>query len=540
MAKALTDQGYDFIVVGAGSAGAVVAERLSDDGRFRVLLLEEGPGDSWISRMPKGYGALIGDPHHAAFFPIRHDAKSRYPAETWVRGKMLGGSSAINGMVWIRAGREDYDRLEELGNRGWNWDEMLPYLRKLEDHQLGANEYRGAGGPVEITTNPYRTRLADAFVAAGSATGLRFKADQNGPELEGVGYAQWNIDRSGRRVSSARAFLKSASGRRNLEVHTHVRVDRLRFDGRRVVGVEGRRHGNPVEYSARREVILCAGALASPRLLQLSGIGDGDVLRAAGVSVVHHSPNVGRNMHEHLTLPINFRLKEWRDSQNRDYGGWRLLRNVARYMATGRGPMAIGAAEAIAFVRANPQSPRADTQIMFNPYSLDNATKGKIGFENAPGMQCYSYLLRPTSKGSVLITGNDPAAPLAIDANYLATEDDRRTAVAGTRALRHIVQQAAFGALVVGEVERTRDRVSDDEILDLYRTDGQSGYHAVGTAAMGPDDSAVVDDRLRVRGVEGLRVMDCSIFPEIPSGNTNAPTMAAAWRASDLIREDHR
>ncbi|WP_267381495.1 MULTISPECIES: FAD-dependent oxidoreductase [unclassified Sphingomonas] len=540
MTKAITDQGYDFIIVGSGSAGSVMAERLSENGRHRVLLLEQGPGDSWISRMPKGYGMLVGDPHRASFFPIQHDAASLYPAETWVRGKMLGGSSAINGMVWIRSGREDYDRLEEMGISGWNWDTMLPYLRKLEDHQLGANEYRGAGGPVEINTNPYSNRLADAFVAAGTEKGLPFKADQNGPELEGVGYAQWNIDRSGRRVSSARAFLKKAAQRRNLTVHTHVTVERVMIEGRRAIGVSATRGGHPVEYRARREVILCAGALASPKLLELSGIGDGEVLRAAGVSVVHHSPNVGKQMHEHLTLPLNFRLREWRDSQNREFGGWRLFRNIARYMASGTGPMAIGAAEAIAFIRANPASKRADTQIMFNPYTVEKGPKGQIGFEKEPGMQCYSYLLRPTSKGSVHITSNDPAAPLSINANYLGTDDDRANAIAGTRAMRDIVAAEAFGSLVVGETEETRDAKSDDEILGLYRKHGQSGYHAVGTAAMGPGHDAVVDHRLRVRGVEGMRVMDCSVFPEIPSGNTNAPTMAASWRASDLIQEDNR
>lgn len=540
MTRAITDQVYDFIVVGSGSAGSVMAERLSENGRHRVLLLEQGPSDNWLSRMPKGYGVLTGDPRHASFFPIKHDAAALYPAETWVRGKMMGGSSAINGMVWIRAGREDYDRLEELGNPGWNWDTMLPYLRKLEDHQLGPNEYRGTGGPVEINTNPYRNRLADAFVDAGVEKGLTFKADQNVPELEGVGYAQWNIDRKGRRVSAARAFLKKAAHRLNLEINTHVQVERLLIEGRKVIGVAAKRRGQPVEYRARREVILCAGALESPRLLELSGIGDGDVLRAAGVPVVHHSPNVGEQMHEHLTLPLNFRLREWRDSQNRDFGGWRLLRNVARYAATGTGPMAIGAAEAIAFLRVSPASTRADMQIMFNPYSYIKGPDGKIGFEKEPGMQCYCYRLRPTSKGSVHIRSNDPATPLAIDANYLGTDDDRAGSIAGVRAMRAIVATKAFGSLVAGETEDTCNATSDDDILALYRKQGQSGYHAVGTAAMGPADDAVVDHRLRVRGIEGLRVVDCSIFPEIPSGNTNAPTMAAAWRASDLILEDYR
>jgi len=531
---AMDGQTFDFIIVGAGSAGAVLAERLSKNAAHQVLLIEAGPPENWMSGMPKGYGKLLTDPGRAYFYPIAHDAKSRGPAEIWARGKMLGGSSAINGMVWIRAGREDYDELERAGNPGWGWETMLPYLRSLEDHQLGASEYRGVGGPIEINTNPHRSPLAEAFIRAGVGMGLKEKDDQNGPELEGVGYAQWNIDRSGRRVSSARGFLTKARGRNNFAVAGHVRVDKVEIIDGRAVGVLGMRDGQAVRYSARREVILSAGALESPRILQLSGIGDGAVLSAAGIKTVRHSPNVGRRMREHLTLALNFRLRNWKDSDNRAYSGLRLAANVLRYATLGSGPMARGAAEAIVFAKVLPNASRADSQIMFNPYSYVKSEKG-ITFEEEPGMQCYSYYMRPKSQGHVLVQSPDPTAPLLIDANYLDDESDRAGSIAGTRAIRNLMSKSSMRPFVVGETQLTSNAQSDDEILDLYRRFGQSGYHAVGTAAMGPDENAVLDAELKVRGIAGLRVVDCSIFPEIPSGNTNAPAMAAALRAADLI-----
>lgn len=527
----------DFIIVGSGSSGAVLADRLSANGRYSVLLLEEGGGDSWMSRMPKGYGKLISDPLRAHFYPTAQRSDSFGPQETWVRGKMLGGSSAINGMVWNRGVAEDYDAIEAAGNPGWSWKEMLPCLRALEDHHLGASEYRGAGGPISITTNPNRTALADAFIAAGKSLQLREKEDQNGPELEGIGYAQWNISASGRRISSARTLIDKARGRTNLIIRTGTRVDRVIIEGGRAVGVACTTKGEALNLYAGREIILCAGALVSPKILQLSGIGDSAVLGAAGIATLHHSPNVGRRLHEHLCVMLSYRLRDWQYSDNREYAGLRLLGNVLNYVLRGKGPMARGAAEAIAFVKAHPQARRPDTQIMFNPFSLKTSTD-EIGFEDEPGMQCYSYILRPQSEGSALITSADPAAPLAIDPAYLDTELDRETAVAGTRAIRRIMEQDALKPFVIGETEATAVAQSDEAILGLYRDTGHSGYHACGTAAMGPQDTDVVDNRLRVRGVNGLRIVDCSVFPQIPAGNTNAPAMAAAWRLAQMIVED--
>lgn len=527
----------DYIIVGSGSAGAVLADRLSESGRHSVLLIEEGGGDTWLSRMPKGFGKLLSDPQRSHYYPTSVDENAHGPQEIWARGRMLGGSSAINGMVWNRGVAEDYDAIAAAGNPGWGWKDMLPCLRALEDHHMGASDYRGTGGPISITTNPNRTALSDAFIAAGGALQLRKKRDQNGPELEGIGYAQWNIDKSGKRISAARVLIDKARGRKNLAIRTDTRVDRVLITDGRATGVTCTSQGEAISLFAAREVILCAGALVTPKILQLSGIGDGAVLQAAGIETLVHSPNVGKRMREHLTLAINFRLRDWRCSDNREYGGVRLIGNMLNYLVRGKGPMARGAAEAIAFVRAHPAATRPDTQIMFNPYSLGSSTAG-IAFEQEPGMQCYSYMLRPVSEGTALVTSPDPAAPMAIRPAYLEAAIDQATSIAGTRAIRRIMEQEALKPLVVGETDKSSWAQSDAEILQLHKQFGHSGYHAVGTAAMGPDDSDVLDNQLRVRGVAGLRVVDCSIFREIPSGNTNAPTMAAAWRLAQMIQQD--
>lgn len=527
----------DYIIVGSGSAGAVLADRLSSDGRSKVLLIEEGGGDSWLSRMPKGFGKLITDPQRSHQYRSVPTPDAIGPEEMWARGRMLGGSSAINGMVWNRGVAEDYDQIAAMGNPGWGWSDILPCMRALEDHHMGQSEYRGAGGPIKITTNPNTTALADAFIAAGGELQLRAKDDQNGPDLEGIGYAQWNIDGTGKRISSARTLLDRAKNRANLSIQTGTRIDRVIVENGRAVGVEGVREGNPVSFHAACEVILCAGAIITPKILQLSGIGDGAVLQAAGIETLHHSANVGKRMREHLTVALNFRLRDWRFSDNREYGGMRLLGNVMNYMIRGKGPMARGAAEAIAFVRAHPESTRPDTQIMFNPFSVNTSTND-ISFEAEPGMQLYSYMLRPVSEGSVLIASSDPVVQPTVAPAYLEADIDRETHIAGTRACRRIMQQKALEPYVVGETEQTSGAQTDEEILQLYREKGHSGYHAVGTAAMGPEESDVVDSRLRVRGVEGLRIVDCSVFRAVPAGNTNAPTMAAAWRLAQMMRQD--
>jgi choline dehydrogenase-like flavoprotein len=530
---------FDYIIVGAGSAGCVLAERLSADPKNQVLLVEEGPGEpSWIVDMPKGFGKTLTDPARAHFFPTVNPRAGSAGVEIWVRGKMLGGSGAVNGMVWNRGMPADYDRLAELAGPDWGWTEMLPHLRGLENHRMGASETRGVGGPIEISTHPAPTPLSRAWIEAGAQLGLPVKEEHSILAQEGIGMMQWNIDRRGRRVSPARGFLARAKGRTNLTIVTGVRTDRLTIVGQRATGIEGVQDGQPVAYKSRGEVILSAGAIGSPRILQLSGIGDPAVLKAAGVPVVLDSPAIGKHLREHVLVMQNFRLRRQADSQNSAYAGLNLLANVARHLLFGTGPMSYGSTEAAAFVRVLPESERPDTQIMFQPYSLD--PNGGMAFEKEPGMHLYAMKLRPNSEGSVLITSADPVAPLAIDPGYLTDEQDRRAAVGAVRYIRKLMAQPALAPFVSGESEATANRQTDDEILDLYRTRGQAGYHATATVKMGRDNAAPLDGQLRLRGLAGLRVVDVSVFPEMIAGNTNAPAMGLASRAAAIILEDRK
>ena len=526
---------YDYIIVGAGSAGCMIAERLSSDPRVRVLLVEEGPADkNWLIRMPKGFGKLLMDPTHAAYYPTVHD-RGTGQAEIWARGKTLGGSSSLNGMVWVRGQPQDYD---DFAVSGWRWADLAPYFRRLENHGLGASELRGTGGPIDVTSYPRPYGLAEAVIRAGEACGLRRKDDQNSLDQEGIGYLQLNIDKHGRRVSAARGFLDPARRRPNLTIVTDTRVDQVLLAGKRAVAIAGRREGVAVEFRAAGEIILCAGALASPKLLHLSGIGPARHLRSLGIEVVHDSPRVGKNLREHLLLFQQFRLKTWADCQNRQYAGARLYLNLLRYLMTGKGPLAAGSYDVGGFVRTTPNLTRPDAQLMFAPFSLDPTRP--MRFESEPGCQIWAYGLRPESRGEVMIQSPDPGHPARIDPNYLSAEADRITAVNSVRYIRDLIRRPPLAGVIVEETAATRGAINDEAILALFKRQGQAGYHACGTVAMGSDDASPLDERLRVRGVSGLRVIDCSIYPAMISGNTNAPTMALAWRAADLIAEDAR
>jgi choline dehydrogenase-like flavoprotein len=528
---------FDYIIVGAGSAGCILAERLSADGQSQVLLVEEGRhSESWLVRMPKGFGKTLTNPattHYYATVNPRADASGR---EVWVRGKMLGGSSTVNGMVWNRGVPADYDRLAELAGPHWAWNEMLPTFLAIENHVMGASDTRGTGGPIEVTTHPRPSRLTRAWIAAGAGLGLPVKDDHSILAQEGIGPMQWNIDRRGRRVSSARGFLDRAKNRPNLTVMTGVRTDRVVLRDRRAVGIKGECDGKTVCFAARGEVILSAGAIGSPRILQLSGIGPADVLAAAGVPIVVESPSIGQHMREHLLILQNFRLRRHADSDNRAYSGARLIANVVRHTLFGTGPLSLGSTEAAAFVRVLPESTRVDTQIMFQPYSNDHSRA--MAFETEPGASIYAFRLRPESEGSVSITSPDPGAPLAIDPCYLNTDGDRRAAIASIRYIRRLMSQPALAPYVVGEVLPSADAQTDDEIIDYFQERGQAGYHATATVRMGRDNSAPLDGNLRLRGIDGLRVCDLSVFPEMIAGNTNAPTMAMASHAGALILAD--
>ena len=528
---------FDYVIVGAGPAGCVLANRLSADPAVDVLLVEAGDRDTNpLIAIPGGFAELLGDPATAWHYPTRAFGPAQQ-VEHWVRGKGLGGSSSVNGMVYNRGHRADYDALERLGNPGWGWDDMLPVFKRIEDNELGASDVRGAGGPLHVSTVDGTTPLLEDVLTAGTQLGWQRMRDLNETDGERIGYAMATI-RDGRRCSAADAFLHPVMDRPNLTVALHTLIDRVVLEGGRAIGVQGRRNGQGAEAFAAREVVLATGSIATPRILQLSGIGPADTLRSAGVDVVVDSPNVGARAREHRAFMLQFRLAE-------DLGHNTLLSTEAgrqeaaeQYRTARRGPLAAPPCDIVGFFRTRPELDRPDAQIQIAPYSLLPFEPGKpLQVEPEPGMLCIGFILRPDSEGSIRITSADPDAPLDIDANYFATEHDRTAAVGVVRAVRRLFATEPLAKRIERETVPGHGVQADQGIIDAGLTIGTPGYHTIGTCAMGPGDDDVVDARLRVRGVANLRVVDASVLPVMVSGNLNGPVSALAWRAADFIVE---
>ena len=455
------------------------------------------------------------------------------PAETWIRGKMLGGSSSVNGMMYFRGQSEDYDQWQALGATGWGWSSIGPAFRAMEAHELGEDAMRGGDGPLRITVEPERGLLSEAFIAAGEQMGVPRVADLNHSGRDGVGYTTRTIWK-GRRQSAARAFLKRARGRPNLRIVTGATVDTLLFEGQRATGVRALLNGKAEDFTSGREIIVAAGALMSPQILERSGVGGAALLQSLGIPVVADSPGVGEHMLEHRLLMMQYDLKG-PYSHNRELGGLRLIANVLRYYLTRSGPMAAGYGTAGAFATVLPESTTPDIEILLSPTVAEPDAKGNLVADRAHSLTLFGYPLRSRSEGHVHITARDPAQPARIRAGYLTDPYDCAVTVAMHRYLREWMARPALAGIIGAEREPTRSMQTDEEILDGFRRIGQAGYHACGTCRMGDFADAVLDEKLQVRGVDGLRVVDGSIMPAMVSANTNAPIMAAAWNAADII-----
>jgi choline dehydrogenase len=536
-AKASETSEFDYVIVGAGSAGCVLANRLSADGKNSVLLLEAGPKDTnlWI-HVPLGYGKLFKEKTVNWMYQTEPEPELVGRQVFQPRGKVLGGSSSINGLLYVRGQHEDYDRWRQRGNAGWGYDDVLPYFKKAENQQRGGDKYHGAGGPLPVSDLGHPDPLSAAFIDAAAETGLPVNPDFNGATQEGAGFFQ-TTTRGGRRASTAVAYLRPALSRRNLQVETSALAQRLLFEGRRARAVEYRQGGVLRTARARKEILVSGGAYNSPQLLQLSGVGPAELLKQHGIDVVLDAPGVGNDLQDHLQVRLVTHCAQritLNDILNHPV---RRIMAGARYAAFRTGPLTIAAGTSGAFFRTNPRLATPDVQIHFLPFSTDKMGEKMHSFSGFSASVCQ---LRPESRGSLRIRSADPAAPPEIRINYLATETDRTAFVEGIKILRKILAAPALKPFVIGEVEPGPKVVSDEDILNFCRQRGSTVYHPTSTCRMGNDPLAVVDQRLRVRGIEGLRVVDASIMPDLMSGNTNAPTIMIAEKASDMILEDAR
>ena len=533
----MAESEYDYVIVGAGAAGCAMAYRLTEDPYIRVLLLESGPPNTHpFIHMPKGIGKALSRPDLIWPYMTEAVADTNNLPEVWARGKTLGGSTSLNGMMYVRGQPADYAEMARTAGPEWSWDHIGPAYRAMENHELGHAETRGDKGPLHISMPTMKNALTEALVDAGVAMGLPRKDDVNAPDNgQGVGYAPRTVYR-GRRESAATAFLEPIRKRKNLSVETGVLVDRLLFEGRRAVAVAASRGGSPVTYRASREIHLAAGALASPALLQRSGVGPADHLRSVGVKLVHDSPNVGRNMREHRAMVMQWKVRD-ELSFNSGHMGARLVANVGRYYLKKDGLMAAATYELGAWFNTRPGLDRPDGQFLIAPYSFDYS-KTVMAIEPFGGMQICAYYLRPESSGSLRIRSSDPHVFPIIQPNYHSEASDREAMIKVARTAREYVRQAPLEGMVQEETRPGADYDSDDEIIAAYDRFGNGAYHASGTCRAGTDDEAVVDSRLLVRGIEGVRVIDTSILPFLVAGNTGGPAMVTAWRAADMVIED--
>ncbi len=536
MSMDTTVEKFDYVIVGAGPAGCVLAHRLSEDPRKTVLLLESGPPDDHpLIHMPKGIGKLRNDSRYMWSFDVYAAPDSTQPVQQWMRGRTLGGSSSINGMMYVRGQPQDYEDLAALTSEDWNWARMGAAFKAIEGHNLAPTPTRGTEGPLKVTTYPGdggEETLMKAAITAAGALGLEHQEDINEPDHKAkICYTVRTIHR-GRRQSAAVAFLRPVEKRRNLVIRTGVLADRVVFERTRAVAVECQVGGQAVRFHGDR-IILCAGTLASPAILQRSGIGSPDLLARIGIPLVAANPEVGENMIEHTIINLQWRAKGF--SNNPRYQGMGAIWSGMQYYLTRSGPLANTVLEVTGHFKGDPAAQRPDGQIMFGPHSFaDSAQKNRTP-EKKPGFMLTPMPLRPRSKGQVRIESRDPTVNPKVVFDPLADPQDRRELVAGVRFARQLAATLPLSDYAVHETRPGPTVQTDDEILDAVRRLGSPGFHAAGTCRMGADPDSVVDPQTRVRGVQNLHVVDLSISPILTAGNTYGPVAAMAWRAADLI-----
>jgi choline dehydrogenase len=522
----------DFIVVGAGSAGAALASRLSESGHYRVLLLEAGGETHPLSRVPISFARFINQPGANWLYASEPETNSGARPIPVPRGRMLGGSSAINGMVWVRGQRQDYDRWAQLGNRGWSYQDVLPIFKSLENYAHGDSEFRGREGPLKVSDISERGRLYDSFFAAAGTLGIRPNGDYNGLDQEGIAMTQASI-RGGRRMSTARCYLDPARARSNLTIETDAMAEKLIVQGTRCVGVRYRVRGQQRHAWAHREVIVSAGTIASPQLLELSGIGQGERLRVLGLEVRHNLPGVGENLRDHWAPRMKWRVARHGVTFNERARGLRAFWQGLLYITARSGFLSLPASPLRAFFKTREGLDSPDAMFTMQPFLM--APDFKLAKE--AGLTIITHQLRPESKGSVHVTAADPGKPPAIRFNFLAERSDRECLLASMRLVRRVVAAAPLAWLAAEEFAPGPTAKSDAELLDFVARTAETTYHPIGTCRMGSDPLAVVDDRLRVHGISGLRVADASIMPTLTSGNTNAPSIMIGEKAARMVLE---